>query len=231
MAEKIKFEYGQPLELALKFNNGKNVAGKFGDQVLFTTVDDTVFYLDPEPASEVEHQLDELGIKPREFFRILKTKHARGGGSSFRIERLPNPETELVRQLEGSLAMRRPAARATEIGETPEARLWRLDAALMEREQREARSFGSAPPMAMTNQTHQPGPLATVPANRLEIQNITPANPAICAKLMAAFAASIDALAEAQAYAQRRGLAIIFTSEDARCVAISAFIEASRGGR
>lgn len=223
MAAKIKFEYGQPLELALKFNNGKNVEGRFGDQVLFTTVDDTVFYLDPEPASEVEHQLDELGIKAREFFRIIKTKHARGGGSSFRIERLPNPETELVRQLEGSLAMRRPAARATESGP---ADPWRGT------EQREARVVGStAPPAAMTNHADRPASLAMVRTNQPENQNITPANPAICAKLMASFAAAIDALAEAQAYAQRRGLAIIFTSEDARCVAISAFIEASRGGR
>jgi hypothetical protein len=47
-------------------------------------------------------------------------------------------------------------------------------------------------------------------------------------KLCACFLSAIDAVAEAQAYSRRKDLGITFTSEDVRCVAISAFIEACR---
>ena len=50
-------------------------------------------------------------------------------------------------------------------------------------------------------------------------------------KLMSAFMASIDAIAEAQTYANRKQLGITFTSEDIRSVAISVYISACREGR
>jgi hypothetical protein len=51
-------------------------------------------------------------------------------------------------------------------------------------------------------------------------------------KLMACFMQAIDAVAESQTYADRRGLKVTFTSEDVRAVAISCWIACSReGGR
>lgn len=60
---------------------------------------------------------------------------------------------------------------------------------------------------------------------------VSGAQTAIAARMMACFAAAIDALVESQAYADRRGLKVTFTSEDVRAVAISCYIDACRGSR
>jgi hypothetical protein len=49
-------------------------------------------------------------------------------------------------------------------------------------------------------------------------------------KLMACFMQAIDAVAESQTYADRRGLKVTFTSEDVRAVAISCWIDSCRNG-
>jgi hypothetical protein len=54
--------------------------------------------------------------------------------------------------------------------------------------------------------------------------NLSPA----AARMCAAFLVAIDAIAEAQACADRRGLKITFTSEDVRATAISAYIGGGR---
>lgn len=48
-------------------------------------------------------------------------------------------------------------------------------------------------------------------------------------KLAAAFSSAIDALSEAQAYAERKSLRVAFTAEDVRCVALSVYIGMERG--
>jgi hypothetical protein len=50
-------------------------------------------------------------------------------------------------------------------------------------------------------------------------------------KLMSCFMSAIDAIAEAQTYATRKGLGITFTAEDVRAAAISAYITACKEGR
>jgi len=59
----------------------------------------------------------------------------------------------------------------------------------------------------------------------------TPVPAAATSKLMACFMTSIDSVAEAQAYADRRGLKVTFTSEDVRACAITCYIETCKGGR
>lgn len=49
--------------------------------------------------------------------------------------------------------------------------------------------------------------------------------------LMGCFMSAIDAIVEAAAYAERRGLDITFTAEDVRSTAISAYINLQKGGR
>ena len=51
---------------------------------------------------------------------------------------------------------------------------------------------------------------------------------AISARMMGCFMAAIDALVESQAYADRRGLKVTFTSEDVRSVAISCYIQCGK---
>ena len=54
---------------------------------------------------------------------------------------------------------------------------------------------------------------------------------AISARMMACFMAAVDAVAEAQTYADRRGLKVTFTSEDVRSCAISCYIQCEKAGR
>jgi hypothetical protein len=50
-------------------------------------------------------------------------------------------------------------------------------------------------------------------------------------KLMGCFMQSIDAITEAQAYADRKGLKVTFSSEDVRSTAIACWISACKGDR
>ena len=50
-------------------------------------------------------------------------------------------------------------------------------------------------------------------------------------RMMASLASAIEAIAEAQEYATRKGLRITFTGEDVRAVANTLYIDASKGGR
>jgi hypothetical protein len=96
MAEILKLTYGKPETIAFKFDSGKDVDGRFGPQVAFSAVDrdgrDQILYLDPEPASNVEHELKQLGIRTREYFRITKIKNPRGA-TMINVERIDMPAT------------------------------------------------------------------------------------------------------------------------------------------
>jgi hypothetical protein len=82
----LKFTPGVSEVIALKFDEGKNCQGKFGPQVQYTTTRGEIFWLDPEPASDVERELANLGISAGQEFRLtmVKTSH---GGSRFVVER------------------------------------------------------------------------------------------------------------------------------------------------
>jgi hypothetical protein len=54
--------------------------------------------------------------------------------------------------------------------------------------------------------------------------------PAATSQLMGCFMQAIDAIQEAQSYANRKGLGITFSSEDVRATAISCWIQCSKGG-
>jgi hypothetical protein len=78
-----------------------------------------------------------------------------------------------------------------------------------------------------------PAPFA-VPAERNNFSDNSPHDTPARAQptqLMACFAQAIDAIQEAQMYANRKGLGITFTSEDVRATAISCWIQYGKGGR
>jgi hypothetical protein len=58
-----------------------------------------------------------------------------------------------------------------------------------------------------------------------------PPTPPAGSNLAAAFMTAIDVLAEAQAYAARKGLVVAFTGEDVRSTAISCYINLNKDGR
>ena len=74
MSEKIHFQTNVPIDVALKYNDGKEVNGQYGDQVLYTLTDGRVMYVPPI----VKKKVDELGIGRGEKFTITKAEKKNG---------------------------------------------------------------------------------------------------------------------------------------------------------
>ena len=211
----IKLEYGQPARFALKFNEGKNVDGRYGPRVMFTTTDDEKLWLDQEDGSDLEGRVRELGIRQGELIMVTKVRLARGGGHALRVERAmtdtpePRPDLKFEAQLRGSidLANRQKAAAGT----TPIAP-----------------AAPSVPLYGGHGITAPAAPVTSIQAH--SNVNAPPAPSTATGRLMACFMQSIDAIAEAQQYANRRGLGITFSSEDVRATAISCWISVCKEG-
>lgn len=68
--EIIRFEAGRPETVRLKYATGKEVQGRGGPQFLFTTVDDRIFFVDPEVARSIQ----QCGVSGDEPVTITKYK-------------------------------------------------------------------------------------------------------------------------------------------------------------
>ena len=73
MADIVKFEVGQPMEVALKYAEGKVYDGDYGERVMFSLADGRVMYVDPLTAARIKS----LGVQPGECFFVLKEKRGR----------------------------------------------------------------------------------------------------------------------------------------------------------
>ena len=74
MSEKLQFQTNVAIDVALKYNDGKEVTGQYGDQVLYTLTDGRVMYVPPI----VKKKIDELGIGRGELFTITKAEKKNG---------------------------------------------------------------------------------------------------------------------------------------------------------
>jgi hypothetical protein len=74
VSEKVQFQTNVPIDIALKYNDGKEVTGQYGDQVLYTLTDGRVMYVPPI----VKKKIDELGIGRGELFTITKAEKKNG---------------------------------------------------------------------------------------------------------------------------------------------------------
>jgi hypothetical protein len=74
MSEKVQFQTNVPIEVALKYDDGKEVTGQYGDQVLYTLTDGRVMYVPPI----VKKKIDELGIVRGELFTLTKAEKKSG---------------------------------------------------------------------------------------------------------------------------------------------------------
>jgi len=199
----VKLEYGRPEHIAFKFLTAKAFAGTFGDRALFTLEGDRRLWMDAEDGSEVERQIRELGVSKGEVVKVTKVRYPRGGGHAVRIERLAEKFSA-------------PAGSAS--GDDTAQQLERSIAI--------ARAEG---PRAFQRNAHVLPAAAASPevqtaAGAVTAPNSNHDNP-VAARLMSCFMASIDAISEAQAYADRKSLKVTFTSEDVRATAISAYIQ------
>jgi hypothetical protein len=74
--EIIKFEAGRPEVVCLKYATGKTVSGLYGDQAMYTTVDNRVFYVD----FDVADLIDRCGVPAGEPIQITKHRGAKNAG-------------------------------------------------------------------------------------------------------------------------------------------------------
>jgi hypothetical protein len=72
--EKVEFPTNVAVPVALAYATGKDVEGRFGDQVFYTLVDDRVMYVPPI----VRKQIEELGIQKGQEFTITKCERKNG---------------------------------------------------------------------------------------------------------------------------------------------------------
>jgi hypothetical protein len=64
MSDKVQFQTNVPVDVALKYNDGKEVTGQYGDQVLYTLTDGRIMDMPPI----VKREIGELGIGREELF-------------------------------------------------------------------------------------------------------------------------------------------------------------------
>lgn len=74
MSDKVHFQTNVPVEVALKYGDGKEVNGQYGDQVLYTLSDGLVMYVPPI----VKRRIEELGIGRGELFTLTKAEKKNG---------------------------------------------------------------------------------------------------------------------------------------------------------
>ncbi len=74
MSDKVQFQTNVPVEVALKYNDGKEVNGQYGDQILYALTDGRVMYVPPI----VKRKIDELGIGRGELFTLTKAEKKNG---------------------------------------------------------------------------------------------------------------------------------------------------------
>lgn len=74
MSDKVHFQTNVPVEVALKYGDGKEVNGQYGDQVLYTLSDGRVMYVPPI----VKRRIEELGIGRGELFTLTKAEKKNG---------------------------------------------------------------------------------------------------------------------------------------------------------
>src|ERR1700683_3634779 len=74
MSDKLQFQTNVAIDVALKYNDGKEVTGQYGDQVLYTLTDGRVMYVPPI----VKKKIDELGIGRGEVFTLTKAEKKSG---------------------------------------------------------------------------------------------------------------------------------------------------------
>jgi hypothetical protein len=66
----LQFNTNAPIEVALRYDDGKRVEGRYGQQVMYALEGDQVMYVPPVVAK----QISELGIRAREIFEICKAE-------------------------------------------------------------------------------------------------------------------------------------------------------------
>jgi hypothetical protein len=66
----LRFNTNAPVEVALRWDDGKRVEGRYGEQIMYTLDDQRVMYVPPVVAKQIQ----ELGIRANQMFEICKAE-------------------------------------------------------------------------------------------------------------------------------------------------------------
>ena len=96
MSEILRFDTNVPIEVALRFNDGKHVEGRYGDQVMYSLENERIIYVPPI----VERRIQELQIEKGERFQICKAEVKKGNRRSieWRVCRIDPPAEQTPQQ-------------------------------------------------------------------------------------------------------------------------------------
>lgn len=207
MRDKVEFPTNTPVFIKLDFNEGVLKPGKYGDEFMYVVDnDERIFFAKPELhnliAQSGARAGDEIAICKREVKNDTGRKTVR-----WEVERVQEEPPEAYTP--PATPMAQPPAR-TNGNARPAA----------------APATAPAPP--------QPQPAPELAAQLCEVHR--EANCQVCAQasrsnpLTPALALAIDAAAVAELQAHRRGLAIRFSAEDVRAMALTVYIDQRRNG-
>ena len=194
----LRFNTNAPVEIALQWNDGKRVEGRYGEQVMYTLDDNRVMYVPPVVAKQIR----ELGIRAREVFEICKAELHQDNKRwiEWRVRRMEEP--------------RHPASS----GHGPEA------AAAVPSSDAQNHRNGSTAGTA-GNSAKQPLEFQATPDGTLLPVPVTGAG-ITCMELAMNGAAEIAQRVESRA--RMRNYSLQFTSEDIRAIGLTMFIQAMR---
>jgi len=203
MREIVKFETNVPLRLALAYDEGKDVAGRFGDQVMYTLEDEQVMYVDPI----IRTKLNALGIRRKEPFVICKTEKRAGQRRTIEWEvRRPEPE-----------------AAPTPVVTAPVSQHGEAEAST-----RRSQGNGTTPPAPPVNGAAKPNGLAGGPPHAEPMYDPM----ALAgATMLSALCAAVDAAQATETYAAEKGYLVRFSGEDIRAVGLTLYINFAKGGK
>ena len=115
MSDILRFNTNTPVEVALRWEDGREVEGRYGLQVMYTLADQRVIYVPPI----VAQQIRELGIRQGERFEICKAEARQGERRwiEWQVRRLESPQ-------QPASSGNGTAAAASEFEQCPEPRKW-----------------------------------------------------------------------------------------------------------
>ena len=200
----LRFEANTPVQVALKYDGGRDVDGRYGPQVLYTLADGRLMYLEPRAA----RQIDELKITAGEPFWICKSEVKAGQKRKVEwdVKRLePTARLELVP--DGSSE---PGVAKIQLGHATQSR-------------------GRSANAVADRQQPEPGMNSSAAAATLETQ-LRASIPGL-AKLEHALKTAIAAAAGAEQFGHEIGYEVHFAPDDIRAIAIDVLMNGSKDNK
>jgi hypothetical protein len=201
----LRFEANSPVHVALKFDGGRDVDGRYGPQVLYTLTDGRLMYLEPKAA----HRIDELKIRVGEPFSICKREIKNGQKRTveWEVNRLePVPATARLEIVAPDGGKERSATKSTLRAANEPGRA----------AQPTNRRAAAAPTLNKPELAVNGGAATTLESQlRASLPGI--------AKLEYALKTAIAAAAEAEQFGHAIGYVVRFAPQDIRAMAITVF--------